>query len=163
MLRTEIAGIPISSLTEKFQTPFFAYDANSIRTRVSELKKFDIIRFAQKACSNLAILRLLREEGCAVDCVSTNEIRRAQAAGFDKAETKKIHNPIVFTADIFDREALDLVVSENIPVNCGSTDMIWQLGERAPGREITLRINPGFGHGHSRKTNTGGDQSKHGI
>jgi diaminopimelate decarboxylase len=26
-----------------------------------------------------------------------------------------------------------------------------------------LRINPGFGHGHSRKTNTGGDQSKHGI
>ena len=30
-------------------------------------------------------------------------------------------------------------------------------------RRITLRINPGFGHGHSRKTNTGGDQSKHGI
>ena len=26
-----------------------------------------------------------------------------------------------------------------------------------------LRINPGFGHGHSRKTNTGGEQSKHGI
>jgi len=41
--------------------------------------------------------------------------------------------------------------------------MIDQLGERAPGREITLRINPGFGHGHSQKTNTGGEQSKHGI
>ena len=41
--------------------------------------------------------------------------------------------------------------------------MIDQLGEAAPGREITLRVNPGFGHGHSRKTNTGGDQSKHGI
>lgn len=26
-----------------------------------------------------------------------------------------------------------------------------------------LRINPGFGHGHSRKTNTGGENSKHGI
>ena len=25
-----------------------------------------------------------------------------------------------------------------------------------PGRGITLRINPGFGHGHSQKTNTGG-------
>jgi diaminopimelate decarboxylase len=48
-------------------------------------------------------------------------------------------------------------------VNCGSPDMIEQLAERAPGREITLRINPGFGHGHSRKTNTGGEQSKHGI
>jgi diaminopimelate decarboxylase len=28
---------------------------------------------------------------------------------------------------------------------------------------VTLRINPGFGHGHSRKTNTGGELSKHGI
>ena len=41
--------------------------------------------------------------------------------------------------------------------------MIEQLGEVAPGRAITLRINPGFGHGHSQKTNTGGAQSKHGI
>jgi diaminopimelate decarboxylase len=41
--------------------------------------------------------------------------------------------------------------------------MIDQLGERAPGSAITLRINPGFGHGHSQKTNTGGEQSKHGI
>ena len=41
--------------------------------------------------------------------------------------------------------------------------MIDQLGSRAPGRNITLRINPGFGHGHSQKTNTGGEQSKHGI
>jgi diaminopimelate decarboxylase len=28
---------------------------------------------------------------------------------------------------------------------------------------VTLRINPGFGHGHSRKVNTGGSYSKHGI
>jgi diaminopimelate decarboxylase len=37
------------------------------------------------------------------------------------------------------------------------------LGQVAPGHEITLRLNPGFGHGHSQKTNTGGEQSKHGI
>ncbi len=59
-------------------------------------------------------------------------------------------------------------MEHNIHVNCGSPDMIEQLGcdPRAgapPGRSITLRVNPGFGHGHSRKTNTGGDQSKHGI
>ncbi len=41
--------------------------------------------------------------------------------------------------------------------------MIDQLGQRAPGSEITLRVNPGFGHGHSQKTNTGGEHSKHGI
>jgi diaminopimelate decarboxylase len=48
--------------------------------------------------------------------------------------------------------------------------MIDQYGEaRGRGRPgslasgITLRINPGFGHGHSQKVNTGGAQSKHGI
>jgi diaminopimelate decarboxylase len=69
----------------------------------------------------------------------------------------------VYTADIFDRESLELVVERGLHVNCGSPDMIDQLGQRAPGREITLRLNPGFGHGHSQKTNTGGEQSKHGI
>src|SRR5690606_13445505 len=71
--------------------------------------------------------------------------------------------PIVYTADIFDREALETVVQHRLHVNCGSPDMIDQLGERAPGSEITLRVNPGFGHGHSQKTNTGGESSKHGI
>lgn len=41
--------------------------------------------------------------------------------------------------------------------------MLRQLGERAPGHPVWLRINPGFGHGHSQKTNTGGENSKHGI
>jgi diaminopimelate decarboxylase len=41
--------------------------------------------------------------------------------------------------------------------------MIEQLAERMPGASITLRVNPGFGHGHSQKTNTGGEGSKHGI
>ncbi|MEC9091531.1 MAG: diaminopimelate decarboxylase, partial [Planctomycetota bacterium] len=47
--------------------------------------------------------------------------------------------------------------------NAGSPDMISQLGEIQPQADLTLRINPGFGHGHSQKTNTGGDSSKHGI
>jgi diaminopimelate decarboxylase len=41
--------------------------------------------------------------------------------------------------------------------------MVRQYGERRRGGQLTLRINPGFGHGHTQKTNTGGEQSKHGI
>jgi diaminopimelate decarboxylase len=41
--------------------------------------------------------------------------------------------------------------------------MLRQLGAVKRGHPVWLRINPGFGHGHSRKTNTGGEQSKHGI
>jgi len=151
-----IASIPVCSLALEFSTPFFVYDAESIRKRAAELKCFDVVRYAQKANSNLAILKLLHEEGILVDCVSSNEIRRALTVGY---------TGIVYTADIFDRESLDFVIENSVPVNCGSLDMIAQYGERADAKiqEITVRINPGFGHGHSRKTNTGGDQSKHGI
>jgi diaminopimelate decarboxylase len=147
-------------LADEFGTPLYVYDAACIAERVRELAAFDVVRYAQKACSNLAILRLVRELGCAVDSVSAWEIRRALAAGFVPGKEPA---EIFYTADIFDRESLDLIAEYNIPVNCGSPDMIDQLGERASGRGITLRINPGFGHGHSQKTNTGGTQSKHGI
>src|SRR5690606_31853730 len=109
---------------------------------------------------NLAVLDVVRRAGALVDAVSAGEIHRALAAGFPVEGDPP---PIVYTADIFDREALELVVERGIAVNCGTPDLIDQYGERAPGREITLRINPGFGHGHSRKTNTGGPHSKHGI
>jgi diaminopimelate decarboxylase len=48
-------------------------------------------------------------------------------------------------------------------MNAGSADMLEQLGRRRRGHRVWLRVNPGFGHGHSRKTNTGGESSKHGI
>lgn len=158
--RVEIAGLRVADLAREFGTPTFVYDAARIENRLADLKAFDVVRFAQKANSNLAVLDLIRRGGGVVDAVSTGEIGRALAAGFRTGQ----HPPeIVYTADIFDRESLAMVVAKDIHVNCGSPQMIDQYGELAPGKEITLRINPGFGHGHSQKTNTGGEQSKHGI
>ncbi|MEX0794726.1 MAG: diaminopimelate decarboxylase [Pirellulaceae bacterium] len=159
-VRTEIAQVPVLELAQQFGTPTYVYDAAKIVERIGDLAQFDVVRYAQKACSNLAILKLVRAHNVTVDAVSAWEIRRALAAGYT---THGEPHPIVYTADIFDDEALDLCVEHGLHVNCGSPDMINQLGERAPGSEITLRINPGFGHGHSQKTNTGGEQSKHGI
>ncbi len=158
--RNEIAGLSVIELAREYGTPLYVYDQNTIDQRIADLSSFDVIRYAQKACGNLAILDRMRRRGVVVDAVSAGEIRRAIAAGYS-TDPKK--HEIVYTADIFDREALDLVVEHSLSVNCGSPDMISQLGERRPGAEVTLRINPGFGHGHSQKTNTGGEQSKHGI
>ncbi len=158
--RTEIAGLAITDLARQFGTPLYVYDRNVIDERISDLAAFDVIRYAQKACSNLAILDRMRRHGVVVDAVSAGEIRRAIAAGFSTDPTR---HEIAYTADIFDAESLELIVQHKLAVNCGSPDMIDQLGQRWPGAEITLRINPGFGHGHSQKTNTGGQQSKHGI
>jgi diaminopimelate decarboxylase len=160
LIRREIAGVDIFELARQFGTPTYVYDAAKIVQRLEDLRQFDVIRYAQKACSNLAVLDLVRRHGGVVDAVSAGEIHRAMAAGF----TAQGSPPgIVYTADIFDQAALDLVLKHDIHVNVGSPQMLDQLGAVAPGRNVTLRINPGFGHGHSQKTNTGGEQSKHGI
>ena len=88
------------------------------------------MRYAQKACGNLAILDRMRKK-VVVDAVSW---RNTQGNGCWLLHGSGKHE-IVYTADIFDREALDLVVKHSLPVNCGSPDMISQLGERRPGAD----------------------------
>jgi diaminopimelate decarboxylase len=162
LVLTEIANQPVVELARQFGTPLYVYDAARIAERIADLRAFDVVRYAQKACSTLAVLDLARRQGALVDCVSAGEVHRALAAGWRAGQ--EMHPPeIVYTADIFDHQSLELVLQHDIHVNCGSPDMIDQYGQRAPCRPLTLRINPGFGHGHSQKTNTGGPQSKHGI
>lgn len=156
----QISGLSVRELAQQFGTPLYVYDAEKIVQRIHDLDAFDVVRYSQKACSNLALVDLVRRHQALVDAVSAGEVFRALRAGYSVAGEPP---PIVYTADIFDHESLDLVVNRGIHVNCGSPDMIDQLGERTSGAEITLRVNPGFGHGHSQKTNTGGEQSKHGI
>jgi diaminopimelate decarboxylase len=148
------------ALADQFGTPLWVYDAATIRHRIAQVSNFDTVRFAQKACSNIHILKLMREQGVKVDAVSRGEILRALAAGYQAGGDP---SEIVFTADLFDAATLDCVVEHGVPVNAGSIDMLQQLGARSPGHAVWLRINPGFGHGHSNKTNTGGEHSKHGI
>ncbi|MGK4581450.1 diaminopimelate decarboxylase [Kitasatospora sp. HPMI-4] len=153
-------GPRLARIAEQYGTPSWVYDAAPIRAQIARLRAFDQIRFAQKACSNTHILRLMREQGVAVDAVSLGELERALAAGFQPDGPDE---PIVFTADLLDRPTLRRVVELGVPVNAGSPQMLDQIGRAAPGHPVWIRINPGFGHGHSRKTNTGGEQSKHGI
>ncbi len=140
-LRQEIAGIPVRDLARQFGTPAYIYDAAAIVKRIDDLRAFDVIRYAQKACSNLAILDLMRRNGVLVDAVSAGELERSFAAGYAPHGDPP---PVVYTADIFDEEALSLAVEKGVHVNVGSPDMIDQLGRRAPGRHITLRNQPGL-------------------
>lgn len=150
----------LERLAAEHGTPLYVYDANVIRERIASLRSFDLIRYAQKACSNIHVLRLMRDEGIAVDAVSLGEIERGVRVGYGAGGAK---SGIVYTADVIDEATLERVIELGVPVNAGSPDMLDQLGRRNPGHEVWLRVNPGFGHGHSKKTNTGGEWSKHGI
>lgn len=155
---TALTAANLLPLAQRYAGPFWAYDAAIIQQRIAQLSAFDVVRFAQKACSNIHILRLMRAAGVKVDSVSLGEIERALAAGFQPGG-----EDIVFTADVFDQPTLARIAELKVPVNAGSVDMLHQLGAVSAGHKVWLRINPGFGHGHSQKTNTGGENSKHGI
>ena len=77
---------------EQFPTPFHLYDEAGIRSRARELNKaFAWCRdfreyFAVKALPNPAILRILKEEGCGLDCSSATELILAKACGFSGEE-----------------------------------------------------------------------------
>ncbi|MEY7148721.1 diaminopimelate decarboxylase [Enterobacter cloacae] len=157
---TDLNADNLLRLPAEFGCPVWVYDAQIVREKIAALHQFDVVRFAQKACSNIHILRLMREQGVKVDSVSLGEIERALAAGYDP---KTDPDAIVFTADLIDDATLARVHELQIPVNAGSVDMLEQLGQVSPGHRVWLRVNPGFGHGHSQKTNTGGENSKHGI
>ncbi|MBS0905083.1 diaminopimelate decarboxylase [Pantoea dispersa] len=156
--QTALNATNLLPLAQRYSGPFWAYDAEIIQQRIAQLSAFDVVRFAQKACSNIHILRLMHAAGVKVDSVSLGEIERALAAGFQPGG-----EDIVFTADVLDSPTLARIAELKVPVNAGSVDMLHQLGAVSPGHSVWLRINPGFGHGHSQKTNTGGENSKHGI
>ena len=65
--RNEIAGIGVREIAEEFGTPTYVYNAAKIVERLDDLKAFDVVRYAPKACSNLAVLDLVRRHGGLVD------------------------------------------------------------------------------------------------
>ncbi len=155
-----VGGIPVRELVSEWGTPTYVYDAGVIRRQIESLRSFDTIRYAQKANCNLSILRIVRELGAVVDAVSAGEIQRALETGFIPSSDPP---GIVYTADIFDEPSLKQVLEHQIHVNMGSMDMLQPYAKVATRRDITIRVNPGFGHGHGPKVNTGGPWSKHGI
>jgi diaminopimelate decarboxylase len=155
----------LQRLAEKVGTPFWLYDARVIRHRISEVlfmtKEPGIqARFAMKACPATRILKEMKSAGVWIDAVSGNEALRALRAGFSRG-----NNPpeICFTADVFRDNALNVVIENELLPNVGSPGMIRDL-ERAGFRgPVSIRVNPGFGHGHVNACDTGGPSSKHGI
>lgn len=154
-----------SSLAEKIGTPFWMYDAAVIRQRIADVKYITQgeglqARFAMKACPATRVLREMQKAGIWIDAVSGNEVLRALRAGHAPGSTPPA---ILYTSDVFRDNALEVVLENGILPNAGSPGMLRTLAEAGYKGAISLRVNPGFGHGHVNACDTGGPSSKHGI
>jgi len=114
------------------------------------------VNYAIKANSNLALLRIAREEGLHVDLSSSGEAAAAFAAGFEPHEMLYIVNSV-------SGEDMDFAASRGITVSVDSLSQLDTFGKRNNGGKIAVRFNTGVGEGHHQSVITGGEDTKFGI
>jgi len=156
-----IDGITPETLITEYGSPLYVYDAEIIKTRFRQLRKNLTlpdarIYYAAKANANIAILRLLREEGVYFNAVSPGEIFLALEAGFNPKQ-------IMFTGDNLPIEDIQFAIDQNILMNIDSLSQLATYGKLNPNSAVSLRVNPGIGDGFHIHAITAGTQSKFGI
>ncbi len=155
----------LRSLAAKVGTPYWLYDARVLRQRIADIQFLTDsdgvqARFAMKACPATRVLREMHHAGIWIDAVSGNEVLRALHAGHPGGHLPPV---IALTADVFRDNALDVILEHGVLPNIGSPGQIADLTRAGYAGSISLRVNPGFGHGHVNSCDTGGPSSKHGI
>jgi diaminopimelate decarboxylase len=80
-----LGGVSAQALADELGTPLVVYCDATLRARARALRgavEGGHVAFGTKAFANVAVLRLLREEGLGADVASTGELAFARAAGF---------------------------------------------------------------------------------
>ncbi len=148
---------------ERFPTPFHLYDEEGIRSRARLLKAAFAWNpdfreyFAVKALPNPAILRILKEEGCGLDCSSATELTLAEACGFRGEE-------IILSANAMPPEEFAQARKLGAYINLDDlTDVALLEQNGGIPEDICLRYNPGghFSIGNTIMGNPG--EAKYGM
>jgi diaminopimelate decarboxylase len=138
------SGLDVAALAGRIgSTPFFAYDAAAIESRIdalrSQLPADTLLCYAVKANPLPALLRRLVQRLDGADVSSGEEIRRALAAGFDGAQ-------LGFTGPGKSDADLALAVRHGVRLCAESPGEIGRIAriaarEDLPAR-VALRVNP---------------------
>ena len=133
----------LAEITDQFPTPFHLYDEKGIRERARALheafswnpgfKEY----FAVKATPNPAILKILKEEGCGVDCASYVELLMSQKLGFAGQD-------IMFSSNNTPAEEFQFARDLGATINLDAYEDVAFLKEAAGiPKIISCRYNPG--------------------
>lgn len=133
----------IKNICNNYETPFYIYDEAGIRNGIRNLRKaFSWNKnfkeyYAVKACPNPALLRIMMEEGCGLDCSSYTELMLAEAVGCTGED-------IMFSSNV--TPAKDFVYARELGSIINLDDFTHiEFLEKAAGIPdfICLRYNPG--------------------
>ncbi|MFV0351914.1 MAG: diaminopimelate decarboxylase [Oscillospiraceae bacterium] len=133
----------LEQIIKKHPTPFHLYNEAGIRKTAKDLQtafawnKGFCEYFAVKATPNPAILKILQEEGCGVDCSSKTELILSEACGF------KGHQ-IMFSSNDTPAEEFELAAKLGAIINLDDYSHIEFLEKHGGIPEtICCRYNPG--------------------
>ncbi len=134
----------LQEIVKDYPTPFHLYDERGIRENARALYKAFSWNpgfkehFAVKATPNPQILKLLREEGCGVDCSSLTELMMSHRCGFAGGE-------IMFSSN--DTPAEEFVLADKLGATINLDDITHiDFLQRTIGhipKKISCRFNPG--------------------
>ena len=133
----------LAEITAQFPTPFHLYDEKGVRERARALHKAFSWNpgfkeyFAVKATPNPAILKILKEEGCGVDCASYVELLMSQKLGFAGQD-------IMFSSNNTPAEDFQFARDLGATINLDAYEDVAFLKEAAGiPKVISCRYNPG--------------------
>ena len=134
----------LEHIAAQYPTPFHIYDEAGIRDTARALYKAFAWNpgyreyFAVKATPNPQILKLLKEEGCGVDCSSLTELMMAQRCGFSGDE-------IMFSSNDTPAEEFALAAKLGATINLDDISHIEFLKKTIGSipKKISCRYNPG--------------------
>jgi len=153
-----LGGVPAAALAEEFGTPLVVYCEATLRARARSLREAlggGHVAFGTKAFANVAVLRLLREEGIGADVASAGELAFARAAGFNGDE-------IVVHGNNKDETLLREAGAEGATVVLDAPDEA-ELAAAAGVRRVLVRVTLGVDADTHEAIRTGHHGSKFGL
>jgi len=141
--------------------PAYVYDLATVRERADSLvalHEVDRVLYAMKANANPEVLRTCGAAGTGFECVSPGELDHLARSVPDVQPGE-----VVFTPNFAARGEYAEALERGHVVTLDALHPIEAWPELFGGREVFLRIDPGWGRGHHEKVVTGGRLSKFGI
>ncbi|MCK1202778.1 diaminopimelate decarboxylase [Streptococcus uberis] len=141
MKKPFISKEKLEEMTSQYPTPFHLYDEAGIRQKAREVNKaFSWNKgfkeyFAVKATPTPAILKILQEENCGVDCATEVELMMSHELGF---------KDIMFSSNNTPAREYQYAQEVGATINLDAYEQIAYLEETSGLPEkISLRYNPG--------------------
>ena len=153
-----LGGVPATQLAQDHGTPLLVYCEETIRSQVRAYREAApgaLVVYGTKAFANVALLRLLAEEGAGADVSTLGELAFARAAGVPGEQ-------IVFHGNNKSEEELRTAAEAGALVVLDGPGEA-EAAAAAGARRVLLRLTPGVEAVTHRSIQTAHEESKFGL